>query len=169
MMHNADNTFDHGSKPESIGVSACVEDRGHTAAIPLRQTHQTPSNQLVLAVESYMHMQGCCRPAEDLISALQSSSDQIESKGHSKGLADVLLQPMAILSVLCRAVAALAEDPEFHLAELLEPGTIEWIHNPSIFHSRTEVVDGEVSIPALTGTTLFCNDAHSTSDSAAAQ
>lgn len=45
---------------------------------------------------------------------------------------------------VCRAVAALAEDPEFHFAELLEPGTIEWIHNPSIFHSRTEVVDGEV-------------------------
>ena len=44
----------------------------------------------------------------------------------------------------CRAVAALAEDPEFHFAQTLEPGTIEWIHNPSIMHSRSEVVDGEV-------------------------
>ena len=44
----------------------------------------------------------------------------------------------------CRAVAALAEDPEFHFAQILEPGTIEWIHNPSIMHSRSEVVDGEV-------------------------
>lgn len=44
-----------------------------------------------------------------------------------------------------RAVAALAEDPEFHFAQRLEPGTIEWIHNPSIMHSRTAVVDGEVS------------------------
>ncbi len=32
-----------------------------------------------------------------------------------------------------------------HFAELLEPGTMLWIHNPSIFHSRTEVVDGEAS------------------------
>ncbi|EIE24910.1 Clavaminate synthase-like protein [Coccomyxa subellipsoidea C-169] len=43
------------------------------------------------------------------------------------------------------AVAALAEDPEFHFAQVLEPGTIEWIHNPSIMHSRSEVVDGEAS------------------------
>ena len=143
--------------------------RSRTHSSNIAKADSSDSKQLVLAVEFYMHMQGCCRPAEDLVSALQSSSDQIESKGHSKGLADVLLQPMAILRVLCRAVAALAEDPEFHFAELLEPGTIEWIHNPSIFHSRAEVIDGEVSIPALTGTASLCNDAHSTSDSAAAQ
>ncbi len=45
-----------------------------------------------------------------------------------------------------RAVAALAEDPEFHFAQVLEPGTIEWIHNPSIMHSRSAVVDGEVRL-----------------------
>lgn len=38
----------------------------------------------------------------------------------------------------------MAEDPEFHFAQVLEPGTIEWIHNPSIMHSRSAVVDGEV-------------------------
>ena len=53
------------------------------------------------------------------------------------------------LRLTCRAVAALAEDPEMHFAELLEPGTMLWIHNPSIFHSRTEVVDGEASFNSV--------------------
>ena len=44
----------------------------------------------------------------------------------------------------CRAVATLAEDPEFHLSKKLQPGDIEIIHNPTIFHARSEVVDGEV-------------------------
>ncbi|KAK9816577.1 hypothetical protein WJX72_002145 [[Myrmecia] bisecta] len=41
------------------------------------------------------------------------------------------------------AVAKLAEDPDFHLAIKLQPGDIEWIHNPSTFHSRNAVKEGE--------------------------
>ena len=44
----------------------------------------------------------------------------------------------------CRSVAAIAEDPAFHLKLRFEPGDIEWLHNPSTFHARTAVVDGEV-------------------------
>lgn len=43
-------------------------------------------------------------------------------------------------------MATLAEDPEFHLSKKLQPGDIEIIHNPTIFHARSEVVDGEVSM-----------------------
>jgi hypothetical protein len=46
--------------------------------------------------------------------------------------------------MLCRTVAAIANDPDFHLSLKLQPGDIEIIHNPSTFHSRTKVVDGEV-------------------------
>lgn len=46
----------------------------------------------------------------------------------------------------CRAVAALAESPDFHMSKRLQPGDIEIVHNPTIFHSRGEVVDGEVSL-----------------------
>ena len=42
-----------------------------------------------------------------------------------------------------RAVASLAEDPRFHLALTLQPGDLEIIHNPSIFHARSEIHDGE--------------------------
>ena len=52
---------------------------------------------------------------------------------------------LACLSPSCRTVAAIANDPEFHLSLKLQPGDIEIIHNPSTFHSRTKVVDGEVS------------------------
>ena len=38
--------------------------------------------------------------------------------------------------VLCRAVAKLAESPEFHLSKVLQPGDIEIVHNPTIFHTR---------------------------------
>lgn len=48
------------------------------------------------------------------------------------------------LVFICRTVAAIAEDPSFHLKLKLEPGDIEWLHNPSTFHARTAVVDGEV-------------------------
>jgi hypothetical protein len=47
--------------------------------------------------------------------------------------------------MLCRTVAAIANDPDFHLNLKLQPGDIEIIHNPSTFHSRTKVGDGEVS------------------------
>ncbi|WIA42630.1 hypothetical protein OEZ86_008603 [Tetradesmus obliquus] len=40
------------------------------------------------------------------------------------------------------AVAAIAEDPAFHLSLKLEPGDVELLHNPSTFHARTHVVDG---------------------------
>lgn len=40
-------------------------------------------------------------------------------------------------------MAALAESPEFHLSKKLQPGDIEIVHNPTIFHSRGEVIDGE--------------------------
>ena len=36
---------------------------------------------------------------------------------------------------MCRAVAKLAEDPEFHMTLKLEPGDIELIHNPYAFVS----------------------------------
>lgn len=39
--------------------------------------------------------------------------------------------------------ARLAEDPAFHFSQILEPGTIEVIHNPTILHSRGDVFDGE--------------------------
>lgn len=52
-------------------------------------------------------------------------------------------------SGLCRAVAALAESPEFHLSLRLQPGDIEIVHNPTIFHSRGEVIDGQVSLTCL--------------------
>ena len=42
-------------------------------------------------------------------------------------------------------MASLAESPEFHLSKKLQPGDIEIVHNPTIFHSRGEVFDGEVS------------------------
>jgi alpha-ketoglutarate-dependent taurine dioxygenase len=41
-------------------------------------------------------------------------------------------------------VASLAEDPQFHLALTLQPGDIEIIHNPTIFHARSDIHDGEV-------------------------
>jgi hypothetical protein len=46
-------------------------------------------------------------------------------------------------------VAAIANDPDFHLRLKLQPGDIEIIHNPSTFHSRTKVVDGEVRLATL--------------------
>ncbi|KAK9813596.1 hypothetical protein WJX73_009365 [Symbiochloris irregularis] len=39
--------------------------------------------------------------------------------------------------------ARLAEDPKFHFSQILNPGDIEIIHNPTILHSRGEVEDGE--------------------------
>ena len=42
-------------------------------------------------------------------------------------------------------MAALAESPEFHLSRKLQPGDIEIVHNPTIFYSRGEVIDGKVS------------------------
>ena len=45
----------------------------------------------------------------------------------------------------CRAVAKLAEDPSFHISRKLIPGDIEIVHNPTIFHSRGDIFDGEVS------------------------
>ncbi len=46
-------------------------------------------------------------------------------------------------------MAALAEDPNFHLSLQLQPGDIEWIHNPTTFHARTDVIDGVVSAHAF--------------------
>lgn len=48
--------------------------------------------------------------------------------------------------VFSRTYAAIAEDPEFFLQKKLQPGDIEWIHNPTIHHSRTEVHQGKVCI-----------------------
>lgn len=42
-------------------------------------------------------------------------------------------------------MAKLAESPEFHISRKLVPGDIEVVHNPTIFHSRADVQDGEVS------------------------
>ena len=47
----------------------------------------------------------------------------------------------------CRTFARLAEDPAFHFSEILEPGTIEVIHNATILHSRGDVEDGDVRLP----------------------
>lgn len=58
----------------------------------------------------------------------------------------------------CRAMAALAESPEFHLSKKLQPGDIEIVHNPTIFHSRGEVIDGEVSFAVLFMST--CSGCH---------
>lgn len=44
-----------------------------------------------------------------------------------------------------RTVAAIANDPAFHLRMSLKPGDLEIIHNPSTLHSRTRVVDAEVT------------------------
>ncbi|KAK9812337.1 hypothetical protein WJX73_003313 [Symbiochloris irregularis] len=41
--------------------------------------------------------------------------------------------------------ARLAEDPKFHFSQILSPGTIEVIHNPTILHSRGDVEDGETN------------------------
>lgn len=46
--------------------------------------------------------------------------------------------------MVIRAVAKLAESPEFHISRKLLPGDIEIVHNPTIFHSRGDVQDGEV-------------------------
>ncbi len=43
----------------------------------------------------------------------------------------------------CRSVATIAEDPKFHLAKTLQPGDLEIIHNPTIFHSRGDIFDGD--------------------------
>ena len=62
-------------------------------------------------------------------------------------LAWSLLKPAVCSSTLdCigRAVASLAEDPRFHLALTLQPGDLEIIHNPTIFHARGDINDGEV-------------------------
>lgn len=40
--------------------------------------------------------------------------------------------------------SAIANDPDFFLEKKLEPGDIQWIHNPSLLHSRTEIFEGEV-------------------------
>lgn len=39
----------------------------------------------------------------------------------------------------CRAVAKLAEDPEFHMILKLEPGDIELIHNPYVLPSHVQL------------------------------
>ena len=44
-------------------------------------------------------------------------------------------------------MASIAEDPKFHLALTLEPGDLEIIHNPTIFHARDDIHDGEVCQP----------------------
>lgn len=41
------------------------------------------------------------------------------------------------------AVAALAEDPKFHLSKILQPGDIEIISNQIIYHARGDVHEGE--------------------------
>ena len=46
--------------------------------------------------------------------------------------------------VYCRTFAGLAEDPTFHFRQVLNPGDIEIVHNPTILHSRGNVDDGEV-------------------------
>jgi hypothetical protein len=58
---------------------------------------------------------------------------------------NVLLYTAADLHC-CRTVAAIANDPDFHLDLQLQPGDIEIIHNPSTFHSRTKVIDGKVRL-----------------------
>ena len=55
-------------------------------------------------------------------------------------------QEEAIWSVL-----ALAENPAFHFSHTLQPGDIEWVHNPSILHSREPYTDGEVRPGSLYG------------------
>ena len=42
-------------------------------------------------------------------------------------------------------MAKLAESPDFHFSSKLVPGDIEIVHNPTIFHSRGDVFDGEVN------------------------
>ena len=52
---------------------------------------------------------------------------------------------LTLTSATARAVASLAEDPEFHLSRVLEPGDLEIIHNPTIFHARSDIHDGKAS------------------------
>jgi hypothetical protein len=59
-------------------------------------------------------------------------------------------------SCFCRTVAAIANDPDFHLSLKLQPGDLEIIHNPSTLHSRTKIVDGEVRGRLLLSV-LFCD------------
>ncbi|KAL3155553.1 hypothetical protein ABBQ38_011107 [Trebouxia sp. C0009 RCD-2024] len=54
---------------------------------------------------------------------------------------DITLTPLQEEAVW--AVAKLAESPEFHISKKLQPGDIEIVHNPTIFHSRGQVIDGE--------------------------
>ncbi|DBB18065.1 hypothetical protein WJX82_011687 [Trebouxia sp. C0006] len=54
---------------------------------------------------------------------------------------DIKLTPLQEEAVL--AVATIAEDPKFHLAKTLQPGDLEIIHNPTIFHSRGDIFDGD--------------------------
>lgn len=42
---------------------------------------------------------------------------------------------------------ALALDPEFSLSMVLQPGDIQWVHNPTMLHTRDGFVDGEVPRP----------------------
>lgn len=52
-------------------------------------------------------------------------------------------------------MATLAESPDFHLSKKLQPGDIGIVHDPTIFHSRGEVIDGEVSFAMLFLSTCF--------------
>lgn len=56
---------------------------------------------------------------------------------------------LALINACRRTFARLAEDPKFHFSQILNPGEIEIIHNPTILHSRGDVQDGEVCPAAI--------------------
>ena len=64
---------------------------------------------------------------------------------------------LTLTSTAARAVASLAEDPKFHLSRVLEPGDLEIIHNPTIFHARSDIHDGEARAtrPSVLNSTLL--------------
>ena len=57
----------------------------------------------------------------------------------------------------CRTFARLAEDPAFHFSIKLQPGDIELLHNPTVLHSRSDVVDGEVTCSHLRWPVQHCS------------
>lgn len=89
---------------------------------------------------------GCSQRVSALnVSATASTSDAFSALGVKyPHLPCLLLTSPSVCLSCCRTVAAIANDPDFHLNLKLQPGDIEIIHNPSTFHSRTKVVDGEV-------------------------
>ena len=55
------------------------------------------------------------------------------------------------IACCCRAVNALANDPEFYLEKVLEPGDMTWLANHSAFHARGPLKNVSPLDPKLEG------------------